>query len=188
MQHGLSTLCETTMSERIRPRPAHRCATTATMAAAHDGTDAPPDDDEVAAFFAGYMAAFNAGDAEAFARHFHPPVTSVPAPGRAEEAGIGMALPVLTDPAGLLAQLPGYWSHSTVDRVESLGTLAPAPPADPAARSRRGPREGLVAWVTRWDRDGRPYQRIEALYLLTRHDGRLGIKVIAELSSELLAR
>ncbi len=141
---------------------------------------------EVAAFFERYMDAFNARDGAAFAACFHPPVTVLPAPG-AEEAGVGRTLPILTDPASLLGQLPDYWAHSTVDALAPLGTLAP-PPVDPDARSSRGPRLGVVATATRWDLDGRPYHRIQALYLLTRQDGALGIKVISELVSTLLPR
>ena len=141
---------------------------------------------EVTDFFERYMAAFNAGDTEAFAACFHPPVTVLPAPG-AEEAGVGRTLPILTDPASLLGQLPDYWAHSTVDALTPLGTVAP-PPVDPDARTRRGPRLGVVATATRWDRDGRPYHRIQALYLLTRQDGALGIKMISELVSNLLPR
>ena len=51
------------------------------------------------------------------------------------------------------------------------------------------PREGIIATVTRWDHDDRPYQQIGAMYLLTRENGELGIKVLVELGvAELPAR
>ncbi len=141
---------------------------------------------EIAAFFEHYMAAFNALDGDAFSRCFHLPATIVPAP-KADESSAGHPLGLLTEPATLLGHLPDYWSHSTMDEIAPLSTLAP-PPLDPDARARRGPRLGAVATATRWDRDGRPYQHIQALYLLSRQDGALGIKVIAELVSNLLPR
>lgn len=139
---------------------------------------------ELVRFFESYIDAFNALDGEAFARHFHPPVTSVPAP-RPDEAGVGMTLPTIVEPSSLLAHLPAHWSRSTIDDVRALGELAPPPPRD-GARTVRGPREALVATVTRRDTEDRPYQRIQALYLLSRQDGRLGIKVVAELSTTTL--
>ena len=43
--------------------------------------------------------------------------------------------------------------------------------------------------MTRWDHDDRPYQQIGAMYLLTRENGELGIKVLVELGvAELPAR
>ncbi len=139
---------------------------------------------EVHAFFEAYIDAFNALDEAAFARCFHPPVTLVPAP-RDDEAGAGLDLPLLGDPAAMLGRLPEHWSHSTIDSLAALDELA-LPPDPAGAARRRGPRQGLVATVTRWDGEGAPYQRIQALYLLSRHDGRLGIKVIAELATVTL--
>ena len=50
------------------------------------------------------------------------------------------------------------------------------------------PGEGIIATVTRWDRDDRPYQQVQAMYLLTREDGKLGIKVLVELGVADLPR
>ena len=50
------------------------------------------------------------------------------------------------------------------------------------------PREGIIATVTRWDHDDRPYQQIGAMYLLTRENGELGIKVLVELGVAELPR
>lgn len=140
--------------------------------------------DEARTFFEAYIAAFNARDAVAYAACFHPPVTSVPAP-RPDGEGADQPLPTLDDPGAMLARMPERWSHSTIDEVATLAELA-APPDPDGARRVRGPRHGIVTTVTRWDTEGRPYQQIQALYLLDRRDGRLGIKVIAELSTVTL--
>lgn len=142
---------------------------------------------ELGAFYDGYIAAFNACDHERFAGFFHPPVTVLHAT-RYDDRRAGRALAVLDD-VSTMAGRPKQWHHTTVDSVVELGdagpaleAYAPAPPAD-----RPEGRPGLLTVVTRWDHDGRPYQRIRTLYLLTREEGALGIKVLVELDTADLA-
>lgn len=136
---------------------------------------------ELDEFYEGYIAAFNAGDHDTFAAHFHPPVTVVHAT-RYDERRAGRALAVLDD-LSAMADRPARWHHTTVESVTALADVGPAladlEPASAVDRSEARP--GLVTVVTRWDHDDRAYQRIRTLYLLTREQGRLGIKVLVEL-------
>jgi hypothetical protein len=137
---------------------------------------------ELGDFYRRYIAAFNACDHDAFAAFFHPPVTVLHATGY-DERRAGRALAVLDD-LSTMASRPVRWSHTTVDNVSELSDVGPS--LDDVGRlgSAQGlapARPGLITLVTRWDNDGDPYQRIRALYLLTREQGRLGIKVLAEL-------
>ena len=135
---------------------------------------------EIDGFYERYIEAFNAGDRAGFAGFFHRPLTVVHAP-RYDDRRSGRALVVIDDPATLWAPLPGHWERTTVDHVVSLEDAAPliAREGLGAADARR---PGIIATVTRWHRDGEPYEQIQALYLLTREQGRLGIKVLVELA------
>lgn len=137
--------------------------------------------DELLDFYERYIAAFNAGDREGFAGFFHLPVTVVHA-GRYDDRRSGRPLALLTDPASLWAPLAGSWVRSTIDSIVPLADASPFVPHD-GLNERPGTRPGLLATVTRWHEDGSPYQHIQALYLLTRESGRLGIKVLVELTT-----
>ena len=138
---------------------------------------------ELGDFYERYIAAFNGRDDEAFTGFFHPPVSVVHAT-RYDERRAGRALAVLDDLSSMAGR-PPQWSHTTVDSVLELadagpavGSFTPAP-----AGERPEARPGLITVVTRWNHDGQPYQRIRTLYLLTREEGRLGIKVLVELDT-----
>jgi hypothetical protein len=139
---------------------------------------------EITDFYESYIEAFNSGDRAGFAEFFHRPVTVVHAP-RYDDRRAGRELVVVDDPDLLWAPLPDHWERSTIDQVVSLDDAAPFVPRSGlvAADDRR---PGIIATVTRWHLDGRPYEHIQALYVLTREQGRLGIKVLVELA--VLAR
>jgi hypothetical protein len=131
-------------------------------------------DAELDAFFERYIGAYNARDEEAFAGCFNLPVTAFfPPPD--DELGTG-PLPVLTTEAELYALLPPPGDYSTVDSVSTLGEVAPftveGPPPDL--------RPGIVATISRRDFSGRAHQRLQALFLLSRQEGRLAIKFVAQ--------
>jgi hypothetical protein len=138
---------------------------------------------ELGDFYDRYIAAFNACDHDAFSRFFHPPVTVLHAT-RYDDRRAGRALPVLGELSSMESR-PSHWKRTTVESVVELSdagpaleTFTPAPPAD-----RPEGRPGLLTVVTRWDHEDRPYQRIRTLYLLTREEGSLGIKVLVELDT-----
>ena len=136
--------------------------------------------DELLAFFEKYMAAVNARDEDAFDACFHPPVVAMMAPAH-DEQGVGQSLLTISEPKILLNLLPEHWSRSTVDSVVALDAAVPF--SDQALLE--GPelyRRGLVTTFTRWNREGRAYERLQFLYLLTRQDGGLGIKLASELA------
>ncbi len=134
--------------------------------------------DEVEAFYERYIEAVNARDGAAFAACYHPPVTLLAAP-RTNERGVGLRPRSIDDMSGSLAHLGPRWARSTIDSVVSLGDVPAA--GRPSGAAGGGERPGLIATCTRWDGSGTPYERVQALYLCTRHEGRLGIKVVAEL-------
>jgi hypothetical protein len=142
---------------------------------------------ELGDFYRRYIEAFNARNDEAFARFFHPPVTVMHAT-RYDERRAGRGLAVLDDLA-TMASRPARWSHTTVDAVTELADAGPSLadfiPTSPADQPEARP--GLITVVTRWDAAGAAYQRIHTLYLLTREDGQLGIKVLVELNVADLA-
>ena len=136
---------------------------------------------EIADFYERYIAAFNAGDHAGFASFFHLPLTVLHA-ARYDERRTGRPLAVVTDPNQLWAPLPDYWASTTVDAVLTLDEAAPfAARAGLTPSSERRP--GLLATVTRWHKDGEPYEHLHVLYLLGREGGRLGIKVLVELAA-----
>ena len=141
---------------------------------------------KLTAWYEHYIEVFNSGDHEAFAALFHPPVTVVHAT-RYDERRAGRTLPVMTEATSLGGPLPDPWSRSTIDSVSALTEVAAFAPRV-GLDVRDEAREGIIATVTRWDRDDRPYQQVQAMYLLTREDGKLGIKVLVELGVADLPR
>jgi hypothetical protein len=144
---------------------------------------------EVTEFYERYIAAFNAGDRAAFGACFHPPVTIVHSP-RYDERRAGRALAVVDDAEALLAPLPPHWKRSEITELTTVGDAVPFAASEGIAEGlveRDDRRVVIVATATRFDTDDRAYQRIQALYVLTREEGRLGIKVLAELARADLA-
>ncbi len=139
---------------------------------------------ELEEFYQRYIDAVNAHDGEAFAACYHPPVTLLAAP-RPNERGIGLRPRALPDMAFVLGAFPDHWARSSIDSVVELADAAPLVHtlSDEPAGDDLGPRQGIIATCTRWDTSGKPYERVQALYLCTRQDGELGIKVIAELAT-----
>jgi hypothetical protein len=131
---------------------------------------------ELDAFFERFIAAYNARDEDAFAGCFNLPVTAVGPPP--DDPFDGAPLPVLTTEEELHALLPPPGDYRTVDSVRSLHELAPFV-GDGAAVDAR---PGMIATISRRDFSGRTHQRLQALYLLSFQDGRLGIKVAAQLA------
>jgi hypothetical protein len=141
---------------------------------------------ELTTWYEHYIEVFNSGDNAAFGALFHPPVTVVHAT-RYDERRAGRPLPVMDEAAGLGGPLPDPWARSTIDSVHALSEVAAFVPRS-GLDLRDEIREGIVATVTRWDREDRPYQQVQAMYLLTREDGKLGIKVLVELAVADLPR
>ena len=141
---------------------------------------------ELTTWYEHYIEVFNSGDHGAFGALFHPPVTVVHAT-RYDERRAGRALPVMTEATSLGGPLPDPWARSTIDSVSALTEVAAFAPRV-GLDVRDEAREGIIATVTRWDRDDRPYQQVQAMYLLTREDGKLGIKVLVELGVADLPR
>lgn len=130
-------------------------------------------------FYERYIAAFNAGDAAAFAACFHPPVTMLrPDRGVAEPGG--QTVVVEDDPGRFPSQMPAHWARSSIDAVTVLDDAAPLILRDglPEPRHRR---RALVTSVSRWDHGGNRYEQVQALYLLSEREGRWGITFLADL-------
>jgi hypothetical protein len=142
--------------------------------------------DELVDFYERYIAAFNARDRAGFASFFHLPVTVVP-PTRYDERRSGRSLPQITDAETLWAPLPGHWARSTIDAVVPLSDAAPFVAHDGLV-GRDDFRPAVLATVTRRRADDSPYEHLHVLYLLTREDGRLGIKVMIELAAAMAPR
>ncbi|MFN0029905.1 MAG: hypothetical protein ACKV2O_22345 [Acidimicrobiales bacterium] len=136
---------------------------------------------ELVEFYERYIDAFNRGDQEAFVSFFHLPVTMVHGPGY-DQRRAGKPLVVLTEAERLLAPLPGHWVRSTIDAVVPLDDAFPFE-AREGLVERHEHRAGILATVTRWHQDGAPYEHLHVLYLLTRENGKLGIKTLVELAS-----
>jgi len=136
---------------------------------------------ELVDFYERYIEVFNRQAHEEFAAFFHLPVTVMHAT-RYDGRRAGRPLVSVSDPTAWSGPLPGHWDHSTIDSLVPLEDVAGFVPH--AELVPDGPhREGLLATVSRWHRDGEPYEQMHVLYLLTREGGRLGIKVVVELSS-----
>lgn len=144
-----------------------------------DTADATGGHDELHDLYSRYIAAFNARDEAAFAGFFHLPVSVLRLPtGDGDPRG---ASPVLvTDVADLWPVLPPTWTRSTIDEVRVVAD-------DTAFRPRPGfveasaRRAALQVTVTRWAGDA-PYEQVHVIYVLTREDGRLGIKAMLPLA------
>lgn len=151
-----------------------------TGAAPAERAGAGTDELELVEFYRRYIEAFNARDEAAFASFFHLPVSVVHAP-RYDERRAGRPLAMVTEPGLLLGQVPAHWARSTVEKMTPLVDVAGFVPREGLVE-RDARRPGILATATRWDTEGRPYQQINALYVLTREGGRLGIKVLVELA------
>ncbi len=134
--------------------------------------------DELRDFYERYIAAFNARDEVAFAGFFHLPVTIWPLPSR--KGDDGRAPLVVTDMAHLWPALPAAWTRSTIDEVRVVADDAAFRPRDHFTEG-RDRRSALQVTVTRWAGD-EPYEQVHVLYLLARHDGRLGITAMVPLA------
>ncbi len=137
--------------------------------------------DDLREFYERYITAFNGGDRDGFTGFFHLPATLV---HRAtyDQRRAGRNLVVLTDPGQLLVPLPGHWERTTIDAVLPLDEAAGFE-ARAELTQHHPDRPGLIATVTRWHVDGSPYEQLHVLYLLTRENGRLGIKAMVELAA-----
>ncbi|MDH4143897.1 MAG: hypothetical protein OEY23_01860 [Acidimicrobiia bacterium] len=141
---------------------------------------------ELEEFYERYIEKFNAGDREAFAEFFHLPLTVVHAP-RYDDRRAGRALATVTELDQLLAPMPEHWVRSSIDALAAVDDAAPFDARSGLVET-GDRRPGLFATVTRWHRDGEPYEHLHVLYLLTREQGRLGIKVMVELAAARRAR
>ena len=135
--------------------------------------------DELRDLYVRYIEAFNARDETAFVGFFHLPVSILRLPvGGADAAGITPIL--VTDPDQLWPVLPATWTRSTIDTVRVVADHTAFTPREGFVE--RGPRRAaLEVTVTRWAGD-EPYEQVHVLYLLTREDGRLGIKAMVPLA------
>jgi hypothetical protein len=149
-----------------------------TMGATGDGTPAQGDD-ELRDLYERYIAAFNARDEAAFAGFFHLPVTVLRLPVDAVDP-TGAAPTVVTEMAHLWPVLPPTWTRSTIDDVRVVADAAAFTPR-PGFADRTPRRAVLQVTVTRWAGD-EPYEQVHVLYVLTREDGRLGIKAMVPLA------
>jgi hypothetical protein len=134
---------------------------------------------ELRQFYERYIQAFNARDEATFAACFHLPVSILRLP--IEDADpTGTTPVVVTDAAQLWPVLPATWTRSTIDELHVLADGAAYTPRSGFAE--RAPRRAaLQATVTRWAGD-EPYEQVHVLYLLTREDGRFGIKAMVPLA------
>jgi hypothetical protein len=135
--------------------------------------------DELRDFYERYIAAFNARDAVAFAGFFHLPVTILPGPSD-DDRRAGRPPVIVTENAQLWPTLPATWTRSTIDEIRVVGDATAFTPRDEFTE-RHERRPVLQATVTRWAGDA-PYEQVHVLYLLTREDGRLGIKAMVPLA------
>jgi hypothetical protein len=137
------------------------------------------DETELGDLYERYIAVFNARDEAAFAGFFHLPVTILRLPVGAGDP-TGVAPIVVTDMAQLWPVLPPTWTRSTIDDVRIVADAAAfTPRAGFADRSAR--RAVLQVTVTRWAGD-EPYEQVHVLHVLTREDGRFGIKAMVPLA------
>jgi hypothetical protein len=130
-------------------------------------------------FYERYIAAFNARDTAAFTGCFHLPVTILPLPSD-DERQAGRPPVVVTETAQLWPTLPSTWTRSTIDEIRVLADVTAFRPRDEFTE-RRERRPALQVTVTRWAGD-EPYEQVHVLYLLTRENGRLGIKAMVPLA------
>ncbi len=149
-----------------------------TMVTASDGTDGDGRD-ELLDLYERYIEAFNARDEAAFVGFFHLPVSILRLPADGVDAAATTPV-VVTDPDQLWPVLPPTWTRSTIDTVRVMADDAAFTPRE--GFGEQSPRRAaLEVTVTRWAGD-EPYEQVHVLYLLTREDGRLGIKAMVPLA------
>jgi hypothetical protein len=129
-------------------------------------------------FYERYIEAFNARDAAAFTGFFHLPVTIMPLPSNGQHAARPPV--IVTESAQLWPTLPPKWTRSTIDEIHVVADESAFTPRDDFTEP-RDRRPALQVTVTRWAGD-EPYEQVHVLYLLTREDGRLGIKAMVPLA------
>jgi hypothetical protein len=135
--------------------------------------------DELRDFYERYIDAFNGRDEATFAGSFHLPVSILRLPIDHDDP-TGATPQLVTDATQLWPVLPPTWTRSTIDELRVLADdAAYTPRAGFADRSPR--RAALQVTVTRWAGD-EPYEQVHVLYVLTREDGRLGIKAMVPLA------
>jgi hypothetical protein len=131
-------------------------------------------------FYEQYIAAFNARDVDAFTGFFHLPVTILPlVPDDGRQAGKPPV--VVTEMAQLWPTLPDTWTRSTIDEIRVVADGNAFRPRDEFTETCER-RPALQVTVTRWAGDV-PYEQVHVLYLLTREQGRLGIKSMVPLAT-----
>jgi hypothetical protein len=135
--------------------------------------------DEMRDFYERYIAAFNARDAAGFASFFHLPVTILSLPSD-DGRRVGRPPATVTEVEKLWPAMPSTWTRSTIDEVRVLADDAAFTPRD-GFSERGGRRPAIQATVTRWAGE-EPYEQVHVLYVLTREDGRLGIKAMVPLA------
>jgi hypothetical protein len=138
----------------------------------------PTEPDELRDFYERYIAAFNARDTAAFAGFFHLPVTIFPLASDDKHAGRPPV--VVTDMAHLWPTLPPWWTRSSVDDLRIVAEQSAFRPRAGFTEP-RDRRPALQVTVTRWAGD-EPYEQVHVLYLVTREQGRLGIKAMVPLA------
>ena len=136
--------------------------------------------DELRDFYERYIETFNRQVPDEFAGFFHLPVTVVHAP-RYDTRRAGRELAVVNDASWFTSPMPPRWRRSTIDSVVTLDQVGAFDPR-PGLAEGDARRPGIVASVTRWDQADTAYQQVQALYVLTREQDRLGIKVLVELA------
>src|SRR4051812_41167796 len=141
--------------------------------------------DEIRDFYERYIAAFNARDAAAFASFFPLPVTILSLPSD-DERRVGRPPAIVTEVEKLWPAMPETWTRSTIDELRVLADESAFAPRD-GFSERGGRRPAIQATVTRWAGD-QPYEQVHVLYLLTRENGRLGIKAMVPLAVANAAR
>jgi hypothetical protein len=135
--------------------------------------------DELRAFYDRYIDAFNRRDAAAFSGFFHLPVTIFSLPTD-DDRRAGRPPRVVTEIEQLWPALPSHWTRSTIDDLRVVADDVAFVPREGLAEV-RDRRPALQVTVTRWAGD-EPYEQVHVLYLLTREQGRLGIKAMVPLA------
>jgi hypothetical protein len=145
-----------------------------------DGAVSTPEaaTEELRAFYSRYIDAFNERDNDAFSACFHLPVTVFPL--NADDRPAGRPPTVVTEVEQLWPAMPSHWTRSTIDDLRVVADEAAFTARDGFAEA-RARRPALQVTVTRWASD-EPYEQVHVIYLLTREQGRLGIKAMVPLA------
>jgi hypothetical protein len=127
-------------------------------------------------FFDRYLAAYNQGDRKAYASFLAPPVLLIHSP----QSHLSQEYFTLwEDPVWF--EYPENWSRTSVDSLESVNSVRPfAPRAELTGNGEI--RETVIALLTRWDRDDKPLEQIQALYFLVGEPAARKVKGIAVLA------